>query len=92
MRCSYWSVNEPGRYPVLMRKRADNSSRDEVVVDQNDIALSHSYVGVVNERVTRDSGQVRVAFAVDTEGCQRWQVMKPRRRSLFRCILAILAL
>lgn len=63
---------------MLKRKRADRESHDEVVIDQNDIAKSHSYVGVMNERLTRDKGQVKVAFAVDTDGHQRWQVARAR--------------
>jgi protease II len=58
-----------------MRKRVGNDSREEIVIDQNDIAKRHRYVGVMNERVSRDEGQVKVAFAVDTDGHQRWQVI-----------------
>jgi protease II len=57
-----------------MRKRVGNDSSSDVVIDQNDIAKSHSYVGVMNERLSRDSGQTKVAFAVDTDGRQLWQV------------------
>ena len=57
-----------------MRQRVDNYAAAEVVIDHNDIAKSHSYVGVMNERLSRDSGQSKVAFAVDTDGQQRWQV------------------
>ena len=79
---SYWSICAQGKYPVLMRKRINNESREEIVIDQNDIAKNHRYVGVMNERMSRDDGQVKVAFAVDTDGHQRWQVMTctPRAR------------
>ncbi len=69
----YWSESVQGEYPVLMRKRAADNSSSEVVIDQNEIAKKHSYVGVMNERLSRDSGHVKVAFAVDTDGHQRWQ-------------------
>jgi hypothetical protein len=59
-----------------MRQRIDNGTSAEVVIDQNDIAKSHSYVGVMNERLTRDVGQGKVAFAVDTDGQQHWQVIE----------------
>jgi hypothetical protein len=68
-----------------MRRRADDECCDEIVIDQNDIAKSHSYVGVMNERITRDSEQRMVAFAVDTDGHQRWQVMLAHRNDQARC-------
>jgi hypothetical protein len=72
-----------GAYPMLMRKRVDKDSCDEIVIDQNEIAKNHSYVGVMNERVSRDSDQARVAFAVDTDGHQRWEVMPCCRPAAF---------
>jgi hypothetical protein len=70
----YWSESVQGKYPVLMRKRVGHDLSSEVVIDQNEIAKKHSYVGVMNERLSRDSSHGKVAFAVDTDGHQRWQV------------------
>lgn len=61
-----------------MRRRVGNHLSSEAVIDQNDIAKKHSYVGVMNERLSRDSSHSKVAFAVDTDGHQRWQVICTR--------------
>jgi oligopeptidase B len=67
----YYSRTEEGlQYQYMCRRKGDMTAPEEVLLDLNELARGHSYLGLGAFVVSDDGG--RVAYAVDTTGYRQY--------------------
>jgi oligopeptidase B len=67
----YYSRTREGlQYPIYLRRRADRTAPDEVILDQNELAKGHEYTSLGGRSVSDDGGLL--AFSVDYTGYRQY--------------------
>jgi oligopeptidase B len=67
----YYSRTEAGgQYPILCRKRGSLEAREEVLLDQNPLAVGHAYFRIGDTEVSPDHRLL--AYSVDTSGAEEF--------------------
>ncbi|MBI1796713.1 MAG: S9 family peptidase [Candidatus Eisenbacteria bacterium] len=67
----YYSRTEAGKqYPILCRKRGSLEGPEQIVLDQNELAVGHRFLGLAAYTVSDDGNQL--AFSIDTTGFRQY--------------------
>ena len=58
------------QYPISCRRQGEAEGREQVMLDQNELASGHEYLEVANHAVSPDAALL--AYATDTDGGERY--------------------
>jgi oligopeptidase B len=66
----YGRTVEGQQYPIACRRRGSEDGPEQVLLDENELAVGHDFLSVANDTVSPD--QRMLAYAMDTDGGERY--------------------